>query len=248
MVKNCNKFPRILGFFRTECYCSHSYPTMHAKVNDKECNLPCSGNSKESCGGKLRIAVYDNGIPRKYRSLIKSFEKIKSSGIWSSFLADPQAFVDKFYMGCYKDDVLGVKLLEGTSSDMGEYLSPTVCYKQCLLTGFLYFGLIRSSDERWEKMSNQTVCTENSIIKFFDYNLWWCFSEKCLCSDNDPPESLLTHENECQKKCSGDSNKVCGNDWRVATYRTGLSGVYSFTFQRFPFFERISFDEIIFQI
>ncbi|XP_065221879.1 uncharacterized protein LOC135846612 isoform X2 [Planococcus citri] len=158
-----------------ECYCSHSYPTIYAKAEERECNMPCSGSRNNSCGGLLRIAVYDTGIPH------------------------PQALVDKYYIGCYKDDVPGSKLLEGTTENMEGYLSPIVCYKQCLLTGFLFFGLTITSDE----------------------------TEKCLCSDKNPLKSLLTDDKECQRKCTGDSNKVCGDAWRVATYRTGLSDVQS---------------------
>ena len=76
-----------------------------------------------------------------YRKVIRNI----SRGIFST---DPQALVDKYYVGCYKDDVAGVKLLEGTSNDMQSYLSPTVCYKQCLIAGFLYFGVIANSEER----------------------------------------------------------------------------------------------------
>lgn len=85
--------------------------------------------------------------------------------------------------------------MEGILEDMPN-LSPAACHKHCLLGGFLYFGL--------------TMITDSS--------------ERCLCSDQEPQEQLHTTDAECQKKCSGDSNKMCGNDWRVAVYRTGLSG------------------------
>ncbi|XP_065225844.1 uncharacterized protein LOC135849377 isoform X2 [Planococcus citri] len=154
----------------TDCYCSHAFPSIHMKVRDEECNIPCSGNRTEYCGGQFKIGVYDNGMPH------------------------PHAFVHYSYTGCYKDDEIGVKLMEGTMEDMAN-LTPSVCHKHCLQAGFLYFGLTMLSDS----------------------------SERCLCSDQEPQEQLHTSDSDCQKKCSGDPTKMCGNDWRVAVYRTGLS-------------------------
>ncbi len=46
-----------------ECYCgnsNHNY-SKHGKVDDSECNTPCSGNSSEVCGGAWRSNVFDLG-------------------------------------------------------------------------------------------------------------------------------------------------------------------------------------------
>ncbi|XP_065225845.1 uncharacterized protein LOC135849378 [Planococcus citri] len=157
-----------------ECYCSHSFPSVILRVADSECSSPCSGSQNDRCGGYHRIAVYDNGVPH------------------------PQAFVHPSYMGCYKEDEPGIRLLEGISDNLPN-LTPSLCHKQCLQAGFLYFGLSTSADG----------------------------IGKCMCSDQTPPESVFTRDSECQKKCNGNPNKVCGGDWRVAVYRTGLSNAES---------------------
>ncbi|KAK0631086.1 WSC domain-containing protein [Bombardia bombarda] len=40
----------------SECYCGNAVPTTAAPAS--ECKLPCSGNSKELCGGLFRLNVY----------------------------------------------------------------------------------------------------------------------------------------------------------------------------------------------
>lgn len=42
-----------------ECYCANYLSSISAKLDDKECNLPCVGNSSEICGGALKLTVYE---------------------------------------------------------------------------------------------------------------------------------------------------------------------------------------------
>jgi len=46
-----------------QCYCGNSNisSTWHAPAS--ECNMPCSGNSNEICGGNMRMNVFETGIP-----------------------------------------------------------------------------------------------------------------------------------------------------------------------------------------
>ncbi|XP_065220734.1 uncharacterized protein LOC135845823 [Planococcus citri] len=102
--------------FGTECYCSHAYPPLHAKVDEGECSTPCTGSPNDRCGGPLRLSVWDNGLPH------------------------PQAYPHQFYIGCGKDDVPSDRMLKGSWNELSN-LSPIVCHKLCVRTGYKYFGL-----------------------------------------------------------------------------------------------------------
>ncbi|KAK4648457.1 uncharacterized protein QC761_110230 [Podospora bellae-mahoneyi] len=44
--------------YSRECWCSQTLSTLSTKVSDKECDLPCDGNSTQSCGGSLKLTLY----------------------------------------------------------------------------------------------------------------------------------------------------------------------------------------------
>lgn len=67
--------------------------------------------------------------------------KIRDKNNRSNVLqTDLQARVNKWYMGCYKDDKKDDRMLKGSWQEL-QNNSPDVCHKLCLKTGFLYFGL-----------------------------------------------------------------------------------------------------------
>lgn len=47
---------------RTECFCGNDEPKSSAKLPDPSCNMKCSGDSKESCGGYFTMNVFETGI------------------------------------------------------------------------------------------------------------------------------------------------------------------------------------------
>jgi len=66
-VENCvaacfNDYHQISGLTNsTQCYCGDTFNTAN-RVNSSYCNAPCSGNSKESCGGVCYSSVYSPGV------------------------------------------------------------------------------------------------------------------------------------------------------------------------------------------
>lgn len=48
----------------TECFCGNDEPKSSAKLPDPSCNMKCSGDSKESCGGYFTMNVFETGISR----------------------------------------------------------------------------------------------------------------------------------------------------------------------------------------
>jgi hypothetical protein len=41
-----------------DCYCGNNYDYDRYNATPNECTLPCNGNSKQTCGGDLRIQIY----------------------------------------------------------------------------------------------------------------------------------------------------------------------------------------------
>lgn len=48
--------------FRIECFCGMEEPLQTKRLPDSSCNMKCSGNPKQTCGGYLTINVYWTGI------------------------------------------------------------------------------------------------------------------------------------------------------------------------------------------
>jgi len=46
--------------FSSECFCGHTPPT-DSIVDDEDCDMPCTGDLSETCGGRWRMNVYETG-------------------------------------------------------------------------------------------------------------------------------------------------------------------------------------------
>ncbi|KAK1676777.1 WSC domain-containing protein [Colletotrichum godetiae] len=46
----------------SECYCDFQLASTSVKKSETDCNMPCSGDSTEACGGSDRISVFTNGV------------------------------------------------------------------------------------------------------------------------------------------------------------------------------------------
>lgn len=44
--------------FGTECYCSDILPLIAISVDRVQCNIVCSGNNKQFCGGRSVLNIY----------------------------------------------------------------------------------------------------------------------------------------------------------------------------------------------
>jgi len=51
--------------FRVECFCGMEEPLQTKRLPDSSCNMKCSGNPKQTCGGYLTINIYWTGIQSK---------------------------------------------------------------------------------------------------------------------------------------------------------------------------------------
>jgi len=52
-----------LFIHRSECLCGNQQPSKLSKINDtNSCNSPCSGDTKQFCGGVWKMGIYSTGI------------------------------------------------------------------------------------------------------------------------------------------------------------------------------------------
>ena len=51
-------FPYAGVEYSAECYCGTSLAATSAKVADSDCNMACSGNAAEPCGGASRLTLF----------------------------------------------------------------------------------------------------------------------------------------------------------------------------------------------
>jgi len=53
--------------FRSECWCGNQKPSKSSKVEDINCDSPCSGNTNQFCGGGWKMGIYSTGITGYYK-------------------------------------------------------------------------------------------------------------------------------------------------------------------------------------
>ncbi|XP_025423118.1 uncharacterized protein LOC112692604 isoform X2 [Sipha flava] len=74
--------------YGSECWCGNQKPLKISKVEDANCNSPCSGDSKQFCGGGWKMGIYSTGITdflaKKYEGCFENEEK-KNKGKNLSF-------------------------------------------------------------------------------------------------------------------------------------------------------------------
>ena len=52
------------------------------------------------------------------------------------------------------------------------------------------------------------------------------FGSECFCGNEAPPDDTLVDESECDWKCEGDNDLVCGALWRMNVYETGCEFIF----------------------
>ncbi|XP_072155725.1 uncharacterized protein [Bemisia tabaci] len=106
-------------YHSSDCFCGHNRPPSLAKRPDAECSAPCSGDSKQKCGGTQNgLSVYKTGL----------------SGIG--------ALPSEFYLGCFSENTAKTaqRLLPEMKQEFND-LTPKVCAEFCFKKGFKLSGL-----------------------------------------------------------------------------------------------------------
>lgn len=48
--------------YRSECLCGNQQPSNLLKIEDSNCNFPCSGDTNQFCGGRWKMGIYSTGM------------------------------------------------------------------------------------------------------------------------------------------------------------------------------------------
>ncbi|KAK0379024.1 WSC domain-containing protein [Colletotrichum limetticola] len=141
--------------YSSECYCDNQLRNAGSSGFDG-CNMLCSGNSSEYCGGPNRINVYQASAKPKTPSVL------------------PSGWTDK---GCLKDNVLGRALTVNVDVVGGtQNMSVGGCISACTASGYPVAGVEYSQEcwcDRqhgrilWRKQPPQHLC-----FGLFDFAGW----------------------------------------------------------------------------
>ncbi|KAJ7652259.1 WSC domain-containing protein [Mycena rosella] len=125
-----------------ECYCGAALSPTGARANTGDCNMPCTGNSAQVCGGGYRLQVYLNApaIPATAPA------SAGHGGRWN-------------YLGCYTDSVAARTLPNGTH--IVGTMTADKCASTCQSMGFALAGT-EYSRECWCGNTLGTASTANN--------------------------------------------------------------------------------------
>ncbi|KDR71220.1 hypothetical protein GALMADRAFT_75173 [Galerina marginata CBS 339.88] len=118
-IESCLAFCTPAGYvyagveFARECYCDNVIESPGAPISSSTCNMPCTGNSNEICGGAGGINI---------------FQKFQTAGTFQ-------------YKGCYQDGVNGAPRSLRTQLSVSGGVTAESCTTACKAAGFTLAGL-----------------------------------------------------------------------------------------------------------
>ncbi|KAJ7280578.1 hypothetical protein C8J57DRAFT_1711667 [Mycena rebaudengoi] len=127
-VENCIAFCDSKQFifagveFSQECYCDDFIGKSAVNVSLADCNMPCTGNSAESCGSGNRLNVFWSGVEPPPPPTIPA-----AIGQWQS-------------LGCYSDNVDGKGRSLSTAVNVDGQVSLETCTSACFKSGLRFSG------------------------------------------------------------------------------------------------------------
>ncbi|KIM49752.1 hypothetical protein M413DRAFT_408037 [Hebeloma cylindrosporum] len=110
------------------CDSTIQIPSQLAALSD--CNMPCSGNVNETCGGPIRLNIFDSGKPPP--TIVRNVTQ--GQGLWT-------------YQGCFTDSVsartlgFGVNIPSGTTAES--------CTAACQAAGGFVNAGLENGHECW---------------------------------------------------------------------------------------------------
>ncbi|KXN82709.1 Putative fungistatic metabolite [Leucoagaricus sp. SymC.cos] len=129
-IQSCMNFCNPKGYIYAGVefgHCDSSIQVPGEQAADTDCNVACSGNATELCGGPNRLDVFWNGNPSP--EIIQSID----NGAW-------------VYQGCYTDSVSARTLINPVNVPLG--VTATTCASACQSLGYAFAG-VETGRECW---------------------------------------------------------------------------------------------------
>ncbi|OQN97693.1 hypothetical protein B0A48_16013 [Cryoendolithus antarcticus] len=117
-----------------ECYCDNALASYASIASSQSnCNMACSGDSTELCGGAGAISVFSTGTPASS----------SPSPVSSPTAASPtaQQVSSLNYYGCFSDSVGARRFPYQYQHPSGELNTLSTCFNGCYYAGYIYAGL-----------------------------------------------------------------------------------------------------------
>ncbi|KAF8799941.1 WSC-domain-containing protein [Phlegmacium glaucopus] len=118
--------------FARECYCDNVIESTGAPISSSSCNMPCTGNPDEICGGSNAINIFQNsaatGIPPPPPPPPSTGTIVQTAGTYQ-------------YQGCYQDAVNGAPRSLQHQLTVSGGVTAESCTSACKASGFVIAGL-----------------------------------------------------------------------------------------------------------
>ncbi|KAI8942832.1 hypothetical protein NX059_000872 [Plenodomus lindquistii] len=174
-----------------ECFCSNFLGTKGGPAPDGEalCNMACSGDTTEMCGGPDRLSLFKYYTGEEITtSVAPGATPTASKSIATPSTSPPQAtgLPDGFtYKGCYVDGP-GYRILNFQQPD-DQSMTIASCASKCAAAGYPISGL---------EYSYQCMC--DFVVRMGG--------------------APALSESECNSKCAGNPDQTCGGPNRLSIY------------------------------
>lgn len=187
-----------------ECYCDNSAQGGGGPASDGStgCNMPCSGNSAEMCGGPNRLNVYqfntsstsststtgNSGATTAASSTIAGTTAAQTTAAATpSSAVNASAILPFKYQGCYIDNGAGGRALNQETNN--NTLTVESCIATCSSQGYTIAGME--------------------------------YSTQCFCDNYLRGGASKASESDCNMKCGGSTGEMCGAGNRLSIYSNG---------------------------
>ncbi|EME81961.1 uncharacterized protein MYCFIDRAFT_165158 [Pseudocercospora fijiensis CIRAD86] len=216
-VENCVASCKKAGYtiagveYSGECFCDNTVSNGGGPAPDgsAQCNMQCSGNQDETCGGPNRLNVYafnSKGLPTATRtSTTASATATTSSGgddtpTQTTPTAKPTSGVNATailpfkYQGCYTDNMQAGRALINQRPD-NQSMTVESCIAACSSQGYAIAGME--------------------------------YSAQCFCDNYLRNSPTLRDDTECNMACAGNGGQKCGDGGRLSVYSNGTLANYT---------------------
>ncbi|KAI1093594.1 putative glyoxal oxidase [Rostrohypoxylon terebratum] len=223
---NCTAACQVAGYilagteYGDECYCGNSISNGAAPAEDG-CNMSCSGNKSEVCGGSNRLNVYDFNM--KY-TLPKSSSSTSIAVVLSSTLSLAVASSTSIITTSAVSSIAAVDpttstAVTATASTSASPLQPSTVgiYNwygcQTEATNVRALSLFTYADDGMTLDSCEAFCSDKATTYFgVEY------ARECYCGNQFGTGSVSAPASDCNMLCAGDQSEYCGAGNRLSVY------------------------------
>ena len=209
-----------------DCYCGYDMelsqlyiepkPTNARIIPDIECNLPCSGDLNENCGGDNNLNIFNiQSKCEKERDDVLEFKRLnpdwvgyflptcKDNGEYEP-LQSYDSIGQSYCVDMNGDEVPGTRSLPGEEPPSCKAYYTGQCISNELLTLEIRLELIISGDSMTRE-SCKTTCDSEDATYFGLGN-----GRDCYCGNTEYDYLIFLPFPMCNSPCSGDANEMCG--------------------------------------